>query len=160
MSLVLEVRRWPHAEGLALPAYQSAGAAGLDLCAALPPTTSMVLEPGARDRVPTGLSIALPPGYEGQVRPRSGLADRYGVTVLNAPGTVDADYRGEIAVILINHGHEPFVIRRGDRIAQLVVTRVEQVALVEVAVLAATERGASGFGSTGHEAALSGSREP
>lgn len=149
MTASVQIRRLPHGEGLDLPAYQSAGAAGLDLSAALPDNTALVIEPGARDRVPTGLCIALPEGMEAQVRPRSGLAHRHGVTVLNAPGTVDADYRGEIVVLLVNLGQEPFVIRRGTRIAQLVVARIERVALVEVDALEPTERGAAGFGSTG-----------
>ena len=142
------VRRLAHAAGLDLPAYQTAGAAGLDLVAALAPGHALVLEPGARVLVPTGLSIALPPGYEAQVRPRSGLALNHGVTVLNAPGTVDADYRGEVGVLLVNHGVEPFTIARGTRIAQLVLARVERLAWVE-GDLDATARGAGGFGSTG-----------
>ena len=149
MTVSVAVRRLPHAQGLGLPAYQSAGAAGLDLLAALPENTTLVIEPGARDRVPTGLCIALPEGMEAQVRPRSGLAHRHGVTVLNAPGTVDADYRGEIAVLLVNLGQEPFVIRRGARIAQLVVARVERAVLVEADALEPTLRGDAGFGSTG-----------
>lgn len=152
MSVEVAVRRLPHAAGLALPAYQSAGAAGLDLLAAIPESMTMVLEPGARDRVPTGLALALPDGFEAQVRPRSGLAHRYGVTVLNAPGTIDQDYRGEIEVILINFGHDPFVIRRGARIAQLVLARVERATIIAVEALDPTARGAGGFGSTGHEA--------
>ena len=145
--------RLPHAAGLPLPAYQTAGAAGLDLLAALPPMATLVLEPGARDSVPTGLCLALPPGWEAQVRPRSGLALNHGVTVLNAPGTIDSDYRGEIRVILINHGREPFVISRGSRIAQLVLARYEQVSWSEADALGETARGAGGFGSTGHEIA-------
>ncbi|RYB01729.1 dUTP diphosphatase [Lichenibacterium ramalinae] len=147
----VRVRRLPHAEGLDLPAYQSAGAAGLDLVAALAPDQALVLEPGARALVPTGLCIALPDGTEAQVRPRSGLALRHGVTVLNAPGTVDADYRGEVGVILVNHGAEPFVIERGTRIAQLVLARVERLAWEE-GELDETARGAGGFGSTGRAA--------
>lgn len=149
MTVSVTVRRLPHGEGLDLPAYQSAGAAGLDLMAALPENTALIIAPGARDRVPTGLCVALPEGMEAQVRPRSGLAHRHGVTVLNAPGTVDADYRGEIAVLLVNLGQEPFVIRRGTRIAQLVVARVERVVLVEADALEPTIRGEAGFGSTG-----------
>lgn len=145
--------RLPHAAGLPLPAYQTTGAAGLDLLAALPPMATLVLEPGARDSIPTGLCLALPPGWEAQVRPRSGLALNHGVTVLNAPGTIDSDYRGEIRVILINHGREPFVISRGSRIAQLVLARYEQVSWSEAEVLDETTRGAGGFGSTGHEIA-------
>ena len=143
------VRRLAHAAGLDLPAYQTAGAAGLDLVAALVPGHEVVLKPGARALVPTGLSLALPPGYEAQVRPRSGLALHHGVTVLNAPGTVDADFRGEVGVLLVNHGTEPFTIARGTRIAQLVLARVERLAWVE-GDLDATARGAGGFGSTGH----------
>ena len=145
--------RLPHAAGLPLPAYQTTGAAGLDLLAALPPMATLVLEPGARDSVPTGLCLALPPGWEAQVRPRSGLALNHGVTVLNAPGTIDSDYRGEIRIILINHGREPFVISRGSRIAQLVLARYEQVSWREAEALDETARGAGGFGSTGHEIA-------
>ena len=147
------VRRLPHATSLPLPSYQSAGAAGLDLCAALPPTAILVIEPGARDVVPTGLCIGLPEGWEAQVRPRSGLALNQGVTVLNAPGTIDSDYRGEINVILINHGQEPFAIRRGTRIAQLVFARYERIAWAEADELDGTQRGGGGFGSTGSEIA-------
>src|ERR1700735_2682563 len=145
----LEVLQLPNGAGLALPAYQSALAAGLDLLAAVPEDAPIILAPGKYALVPTGLSIALPPGYEAQVRPRSGLAARYGVTVLNAPGTVDADYRGEIGVPLINHGDVAFTIRRGERIAQMVIASVVQAELVQVATLFPTERGSGGFGSTG-----------
>jgi dUTP pyrophosphatase len=145
----IDIRQLPHGEGLALPAYQSAHAAGLDLLAAVPEDSPLILSPGQRALVPTGLTIALPPGYEAQVRPRSGLASKHGVTVLNAPGTVDADYRGEIGVLLINHGEVPFSIRRGERIAQLVVTAVVRAELVPAAALSATDRGSGGFGSTG-----------
>jgi len=148
-EVTLRVRRLPHGEGLALPAYQSVHAAGLDLLAGLPADAPMVLPSGARALIPTGLSIELPPGYEAQIRPRSGLALKHGVTLLNSPGTVDADYRGEIMVLLINHGAEPFTIRSGDRIAQLIVASVAHVAVVEVEELANTTRGAGGFGSTG-----------
>ena len=148
-EVTLRVRRLPHGEGLALPAYQSVHAAGLDLLAGLPADAPMVLLSGARALIPTGLSIELPPGYEAQIRPRSGLALKHGVTLLNSPGTVDADYRGEIMVLLINHGAEPFTVRRGDRIAQLIVSSVEHVAIVEVEELGNTTRGAGGFGSTG-----------
>ena len=145
----LRVERLPHAEGLPLPAYETTGSAGMDLRAAVAEETPMILAPGARALVPTGLKIALQPGYEAQVRPRSGLALKHGLTCLNSPGTIDSDYRGEVGVILANLGQEPFVIRRGERIAQLVVARCEQAALVEVGALDETTRGAGGFGSTG-----------
>ncbi len=145
----IEVLQLPNGAGLALPAYQSALAAGLDLLAAVPEDAPVILAPGKYALVPTGLSIALPRGYEAQVRPRSGLAAKHGVTVLNAPGTVDADYRGEIGVPLINHGEVPFTIRRGERIAQMVIASVVQAELVPVTTLSATARGSGGFGSTG-----------
>lgn len=145
----LRVERLPHAEGLPLPAYETSGSAGMDLRAAVAEETPMILAPGARALVPTGLKIALEPGHEAQVRPRSGLALKHGLTCLNSPGTIDSDYRGEVGVILANLGQEPFVIRRGERIAQLVVARCEQAALVEVEALDETARGAGGFGSTG-----------
>ena len=145
----VKVRQLPHGEGLPLPAYQSADAAGLDLLAAVPDGTPVTLEPGGHALVPTGLIIALPSGYEAQVRPRSGLAARHGVTVLNAPGTIDADYRGEVSVLLINHGAAPFTIRRGERIAQMVIAPVIRAELVAVTSHSATERGSGGFGSTG-----------
>jgi dUTP pyrophosphatase len=148
-SIKIDVCPLPHAEGLPLPAYQSAHAAGLDLLAAVPADAPLVLAPGTHAMVPTGLTIALPEGYEAQVRPRSGLAAKHGVTVLNAPGTVDADYRGEIAVLLINHGGEPFTIRRGERIAQMVIASVVRADFISVAELSPTDRGAGGFGSTG-----------
>ena len=148
-AVKVEIRQLPHGEGLALPAYQSAHAAGLDLLAAVPEEAPLILAPGQRALVPTGLSIALPPGHEAQIRPRSGLALKHGVTVLNAPGTVDADYRGEVSVILINHGDAPFAIRRGERIAQMVIAPVGQVELVPAVSLSATERGSGGYGSTG-----------
>lgn len=160
MSVSIAIKRLPHADGLALPAYQSTGAAGLDLVAALADAVTMVIEPGARDRVPTGLILELPEGFEAQVRPRSGLAYTHGVTVLNAPGTIDADYRGEVAVLLINHGREPFAIRRGTRIAQLVVARVERVTLVETEALGSTARGEAGFGSTGLHLAETAPSDP
>ena len=147
--VAVDVQQLPHARGLALPAYQTADAAGLDLLAATPADAPLTLEAGRYAMVPTGIVIALPPGYEAQVRPRSGLAAKHGVTVLNAPGTVDADYRGEISVLLINHGAEPFAIRRGDRIAQLVIAPVSRANLVAVASQSATDRGSGGFGSTG-----------
>ena len=148
-TVKVDIRQLPHAQGLALPAYQSADAAGLDLLAAVPESTPMVLAPGKYALVPTGLTIALPPGYEAQVRPRSGLAAKHGVTVLNTPGTVDADYRGEISVILINHGDTAFPIRRGERIAQMVIASVTRAELVPAESLSATDRGSGGFGSTG-----------
>ncbi|WP_342736112.1 dUTP diphosphatase [Bradyrhizobium sp. B117] len=148
-KVTVELQRLSHAEGLPLPAYQTAEAAGLDLMAAVPDSEPLTLAPGQYALVPTGLAIALPPGFEAQVRPRSGLAAKHGVTVLNSPGTIDADYRGEIKVILINHGAAPFVIKRGERIAQMVIAPVVQAALVPVAKLSETDRGAGGFGSTG-----------
>jgi dUTP pyrophosphatase len=148
-TIKIDIRRLPHGEGLTLPAYQSAHAAGLDLLAAVPEASPLILSPGQRALVPTGLTIALPSGYEAQVRPRSGLASKHGVTVLNAPGTIDADYRGEIGVLLINHGDAPFTIRRGERIAQMVIASVVRAELVLAESLSATERGSGGFGSTG-----------
>lgn len=139
-----------HGRGLEPPRQQTAGAAGVDLLAALPPGEVLSLAPGQRTLVPTGLALAIPEGYEGQVRPRSGLAAKHGVTVLNSPGTIDADYRGELKVILINLGDAAFEIRRGERIAQLVVAPVSQVNFELRETLDATERGAGGFGSTGH----------
>ena len=150
MTPTIAVRRLPHGEGLPLPAYETALAAGMDLRAAVPDDEPAVLKPGARLAVPTGLAFALPAGFEGQVRPRSGLALKAGVTCLNTPGTIDADYRGEVKVILINLGEEDFTIRRGDRIAQLVIAPVIQGAWREVGSLDETARGAGGFGSTGH----------
>jgi len=148
--LRISLRRLPHGEGLPTPAYASDGAAGMDLYAALSEGQKLVLEPGARDLIPTGIMIALPVGHEAQVRPRSGLAVQHGVTVLNAPGAIDSDYRGEIKVILINHGAQPFEITRGMRIAQLVVAPVTRASFVEVDdELDQTARGAGGFGSTG-----------
>jgi dUTP pyrophosphatase len=145
----VDIRQLPHGEGLALPAYQSAHAAGLDLLAAVPEDSPLVLSPGKRALVPTGLTIALPAGYEAQIRPRSGLAAKHGITVLNAPGTIDADYRGEIGVLLINHGEVSFSIRRGERIAQMVIAAVARAELVAATSLSVTERGSGGFGSTG-----------
>jgi dUTP pyrophosphatase len=149
MTIDVEITRLPHGHDLPLPAYHSALAAGLDLVAAVPADAPVTLRPGARALIPTGVAIALPPGSEAQVRPRSGLAAKNGVTVLNTPGTIDADYRGEIAVILINHGEEPFVVSRGMRIAQLVIAPVTRAQLREVQNLEDTARGAGGFGSTG-----------
>jgi dUTP pyrophosphatase len=150
MQPKIAVRRLPHAEGLPLPAYETPGSAGMDLRAAVPEHEPLVLKPGARLLAPTGLAMAIPQGYEVQVRPRSGLAAKAGVTCLNTPGTIDSDYRGEVKVILINLGAEDFVIRRGDRIAQMVVAPVAQAGWVEVDDLDETARGAGGFGSTGH----------
>ena len=146
MTTVL-LQRLPHGADLPLPAYETEGAAGLDLRAAI--TEPVTLTPGMRTLVPTGLSMQLPGGFEGQIRPRSGLALRHGVTVLNAPGTVDSDYRGEVSVVLINHGSENFTVTRGDRIAQLVIAPVSHARLAEVAALDETARGAGGYGSTG-----------
>lgn len=143
------IQRLPHAQGLPLPAYETAQAAGMDLRAAVPDDEPFVLRPGARHAVPTGYAFALPEGFEAQVRPRSGLALKSGITCLNTPGTIDADYRGEVKVILANLGEEDFTIRRGDRIAQLVVAPVVQARWAEVASLDETARGAGGFGSTG-----------
>ena len=145
--LKLRVRRLPHADGLAVPRAASSGSAGLDLPAAVDAT--LTLPPGGRALVPTGFVMELPQGCEGQVRPRSGLAVRHGVTLLNTPGTVDCDYRGEVRVVMINLGQEPFEIRRGDRIAQLVVARVAELEVEEAETLSDTERGEGGFGSTG-----------
>jgi dUTP pyrophosphatase len=143
------VKRLPHAEGLDLPAYATLHAAGLDLRAAVPQDAPIVLAPGERRLVPTGLCIALPEGFEAQVRPRSGLALKHGISCLNSPGTIDADYRGEVGVILINHGAEPFAIQRGERIAQIVVARYARIAWAESEALGESERGTGGFGSTG-----------
>lgn len=142
----------PHGADLPLPEYATAHAAGMDLRAALPESETWILQPGERRLVPTGLTMAVPVGFEAQVRPRSGLALRHGVTVLNAPGTIDADYRGEVAVLLINHGSEPFELRRGDRIAQLLVAPVAVWGWepeMHLAALGKTERGEGGYGSTG-----------
>ncbi len=147
--VTVEVKRLPHFEGLELPAYETADAAGLDLRAAVATDSPVTLQPGDRALVPTGLAVAIPSGYEIQVRPRSGLALKKGVTCLNSPGTVDADYRGELCVILINHGREPFVINRGERIAQAVIAPVTRLAWAPVDELPPTARGAGGFGSTG-----------
>lgn len=149
MAITVEVLRLPHGEGLPLPVAKSVTAAGHDLAAAVPADRPLVLAPGARTLVPTGFAIALPPGFEGQVRPRSGLAVDHGVTVLNAPGTIDADYRGEVKVPLINLGDAAFTITRGLRIAQLVVAAVTDVAFKETDALPPTARGSGGFGSTG-----------
>ncbi len=143
----LRIKRLDHARDLALPRYETAGAAGLDLLAAI--EGERVLAPGERAAIPCGISIALDPGYEAQVRPRSGLALKNGVTLLNAPGTIDSDYRGEVAAILVNHGAEPFTVTRAMRIAQMVIAPVVQAELIEADALDDTARGAGGFGSTG-----------
>lgn len=145
----IAVLRLDHFGELEAPAYKSAGAAGMDLRAAVAEDTPVTLAPGARSLIPTGLAIALPDGFEAQIRPRSGLALKHGITCLNSPGTIDADYRGEVQILLINHGAEPFVIRRGERIAQMVIARVAQADLRFVDALPDTVRGAGGFGSTG-----------
>jgi dUTP pyrophosphatase len=149
MSVEVRITRLSHGADLPLPAYQTAQAAGLDLMAAVPPDAPVTIAPGARALIPTGIAIALPTGHEGQVRPRSGLALRHGVTVLNAPGTIDADYRGELQVILVNHGTDSFVIPRGMRIAQLVIAPIQHADLVELESLEGTKRSTGGFGSTG-----------
>lgn len=149
MTHVLRVQRLPHGADLPLPRYETAGAAGMDLLAANPADAPVVLAPMERRLVPTGLVIQLEPGYEAQVRPRSGLAFKHGVTVLNAPGTIDADYRGEVQVLLVNLGTEPFTITRGMRIAQMIVAPVTTVELVEVGSVNETARASGGFGSTG-----------
>jgi len=147
---VIPVTRLPHGADLPLPAYETAQAAGMDLRAAVPEDEPLTLQPGARHAVPTGLAFALPDGFEAQVRPRSGLALKHGLTCLNTPGTIDADYRGEVKVVLINHGEEAFVVRRGERIAQLVIVPVVQAGWREVDKLDDdTDRGTDGFGSTG-----------
>lgn len=148
-GLPVQIQRLPHAEGLPLPAYETVGAAGMDLRAAVPEDQPMTLEPGQRALVPTGLKIAVPLGYEAQVRARSGLSLKHGVICPNAPGTIDSDYRGECGVILANISDQPFVIRRGERIAQLVIAKHERADWVEVEALDETARGAGGFGSTG-----------
>ncbi len=149
-AVPVELKRLPHGEGLDLPVYATAGSAGMDIVSA----EDVTIAPGARHAVATGLSMAIPRGYEIQVRPRSGLAFKHGITVPNTPGTIDSDYRGELKVLLINHGTEAFEIKRGDRVAQLVLAPVIQAAWVEVEELDATERGAGGFGSTGGHAGL------
>lgn len=152
----IKLRRLAHAEGLPLPAYATPAAAGVDLVAAVADGAPLRLEPGARVLVPTGLVLELPAGFEGQVRPRSGMALRHGITVLNSPGTIDADYRGEIGVILVNLGDKAFEVARGDRIAQLVLARVAEVRFVEVSRLGLSARGEGGFGSTGTTARAAG----
>ncbi len=149
MSAELRIRRLPHGADLPLPAYQTDHAAGFDLVAAVPADAPVTIAPGERAIIPTGMAVALPPGHEGQIRPRSGIALRHGVTVLNSPGTIDADYRGEIQVILVNLGAEKFEILRGTRIAQMIIAPIIQVKIVESGGLAATGREGGGFGSTG-----------
>lgn len=149
MNVELRIMRLPHGDGLPLPAYQSALAAGFDLTAAVPEDAPLTIAPGARALVPTGLAFALPEGFEAQVRPRSGLAMKHGLTVLNSPGTVDADYRGEVQVLLVNLGAESVVITRGMRIAQCVIATVTRATIAEVPTLDQTARGSGGFGSTG-----------
>ncbi len=149
MSVTVRVKRLPHGEGLPLPSYQSKEAAGLDVVAGVPEGAAVAIPPGARALIPTGFALELPRGYEAQVRPRSGLALKHGVTLLNSPGTIDSDYRGELMVILVNHGDEPFLVRRGERIAQLVIAPVSHAEIVAAEELAATLRGPGGFGSTG-----------
>jgi dUTP pyrophosphatase len=146
---VVRVKRLPHGAGLELPRYETALAAGCDVRAALPEGEPLRILPGERAMVPTGIAIALPPGWEAQMRPRSGLAARYGVTCVNAPGTIDADYRGEVKIILINHGADDFVVRRGDRIGQMVIAPAFQARIEEADELDGTARSAGGFGSTG-----------
>ena len=148
MTLEIKIRRLPHGEDLPLPSYQSQDAVGMDLHAAV--TGEVTLAPGAIAGVPCGFALAVPPGYEAQVRPRSGLAAKHGISLVNTPGTIDPDYRGEVKVLLINHGKEPFVVTRGMRIAQLLVLPVPRVTWKEVAQLPPTARGAGGFGHTGH----------
>jgi dUTP pyrophosphatase len=145
MTIAIQIKRLPHGDGLPLPAYATAGAAGMDVVAA----EDVTLNPGARHAVATGFAIAIPPGFEVQIRPRSGLALKHGITCLNTPGTIDEDYRGEVKVILANLGSEPFEVKRGERIAQLVPAPVQKAAFTEVAELDETGRGAGGFGSTG-----------
>ncbi len=148
-SVTLRVVRLYHGEGLPLPSRQSDSAAGLDVVAAVPEDVPLILAPGTRALVPTGFALKLPQGHEGQLRPRSGLALKHGITLLNSPGTIDADYRGEVKVLLVNLGTEPFTVQRGMRIAQLVVARVTHVEIEPVEALQATRRGQGGFGSTG-----------
>ncbi len=148
-DVTVAVRPLPHFEGLDLPAYETLGAAGMDVRAAVPDEEPMVLTPGDRAMVPTGLSVAIPQGYEIQMRPRSGLAAKHGITCLNTPGTIDSDYRGELKVILINHGTDAFTIARGERIGQMVLAPVTRLQWQEVTSLDETERGSGGFGSTG-----------
>ncbi|TGY89162.1 dUTP diphosphatase [Marinicauda algicola] len=149
MPVSVKIKALPHFEGLELPRYQTSGSAGMDLPAALPEDAPVVLQPGQWQLIPVGLAIALPEGYEAQVRPRSGLAAKFGISCVNTPGTIDADYRGEIRVNLINHGREPFTVKRGERIAQMIIAPVTQAVWEPVETLDETERGEGGFGSTG-----------
>jgi dUTP pyrophosphatase len=149
MTLTVQIKSLDHFGDLPLPRFETALAAGADLRAAVPETEPMILNSGARTLVPTGFAMALPAGYEAQIRPRSGLAYKHGITCLNTPGTIDADYRGEVKVLLINHGTEPFTINRGERIAQMVIAPITQPDFVQVDVLDNTARGEGGFGSTG-----------
>ena len=149
LRVTVRVLRLPHGQGLPLPSYHSKHAAGLDVVAGVPDEEPLELAPGGRGLVPTGFALELPHGYEAQVRPRSGLALKHGVTLLNSPGTIDSDYRGELMVLLVNLGREPFLVRRGTRIAQLVIAPVASVEIVAVEALGATGRGPGGFGSTG-----------
>lgn len=146
-KLKVSVQQTLEGKDLPLPQYMSSGAAGLDLVAAV--TEEVVIEPGKIKLLPTGLMIALPEGYEAQIRPRSGLALKYGISMVNTPGTIDADYRGEIKIIMINHGEEPFLIKRGDRIAQMVINKIEQIEWIPVEQINDTSRGTGGFGHTG-----------
>ena len=146
---LIAVQPLPHFAGLELPRYETEGSAGMDLRAAVPEAEPITLEPGARALIPTGLAMAIPDGYEAQIRPRSGLAFKHGLTCLNSPGTIDSDYRGEVHVLLINHGQEPFTIRRSERVAQMVIAPITQAGWSVVHILPATDRGAGGFGSTG-----------
>lgn len=148
-AITVLVRPLPHFEGLSLPAYETDGSAGMDVRAAVPEDEPLILEPGKREMVPAGLSVAIPEGFEIQMRPRSGLAAKHGITCLNSPGTIDSDYRGELKVILINHGHEAFEIKRGERIGQIVLAPVTRLEWSLVEELSETARGAGGFGSTG-----------
>lgn len=159
-KIEVKVLQLPHGRGLPLPAYQTAQSAGLDLAAALPANAPIRLQPRQTTVVPTGLVIELPAGLEAQVRPRSGLAARHAITVLNSPGTIDADYRGEVQVILINHGTKPFAIKRGERIAQLVVAPVLQIEWADGTKLTKTKRGSGGFGSTGRASPIAKSAAP
>lgn len=154
MNPQIKITQLPHGQGLALPAYETAEAAGMDLRAALGDGEEVILAPGRHALIPTGFAMALPRGFEAQVRPRSGLAAKNGVTVLNTPGTIDSDYRGEVKIILINLGQEPFTIARDMRIAQMIIAPVVQARLLEVEVLDETARGAGGFGSTGTDAKM------